>query len=256
MGKILRENQGSSIAFTLAEVLITLGIIGVVAAMTIPSLIQGQQEKAIVAALKKTFSTLSNAYTLAVQENGTPDAWGFNTSNGLAGRAPTLDKLKPYLSVIKDCTDGSAGCWTTGVGYRYLKPTGNDSPYDSNTNYPKLKLADGTLLFGLVDSVDCTTQRGNSLALQNVCAHIFVDVNGYNKPNQWGKDTFEFYITKYGIVPLGSSLETISTTTFTDDCKDASTAVGEGCAAWVIYNENLDYLHCTGLDWATKTKCN
>ena len=59
--------------FTLAEVLITLGIIGVVAAMTMPSLIQDKQNTERVSQLKKVYSTLSQAYLQAVSEKGTPD---------------------------------------------------------------------------------------------------------------------------------------------------------------------------------------
>lgn len=56
--------------FTLAEVLITLGIIGVVAAMTLPSLIQKYRERQCVTALKKAVSVLDNAYRLFLFENG------------------------------------------------------------------------------------------------------------------------------------------------------------------------------------------
>lgn len=53
--------------FTLAEVLITLGIIGVVAAMTMPSLIASHKEKETVSKLKKVYSTLSNAFYLQMK---------------------------------------------------------------------------------------------------------------------------------------------------------------------------------------------
>ena len=58
--------------FTLAEVLITLGIIGVVASMTLPSLVQKQTEKTTVARVKKAYSILQQAYMLTVQDNGMP----------------------------------------------------------------------------------------------------------------------------------------------------------------------------------------
>ena len=64
-------------AFTLAEVLITLGIIGVVAAMTIPTLINAQQEKATITKLKKTYSVLQQALLSAQQEYGDVPSWGF-----------------------------------------------------------------------------------------------------------------------------------------------------------------------------------
>ncbi|MDR1168674.1 MAG: prepilin-type N-terminal cleavage/methylation domain-containing protein, partial [Heliobacteriaceae bacterium] len=63
-------------AFTLAEVLITLGIIGVVASLTMPTLIQDYQEKATVVKLKKIYSMLSQAYQSASMENGDPTNWG------------------------------------------------------------------------------------------------------------------------------------------------------------------------------------
>ena len=67
-------------AFTLAEVLITLGIIGIVAAMTIPSLVQDYREKAQVTRVKKFYSVFSQAYTMALQDNGPFDTWGLSDS--------------------------------------------------------------------------------------------------------------------------------------------------------------------------------
>ena len=59
------------VAFTLAEVLITLGIIGVVAAITIPGLVADYQKKVLVAQFKKSYSNLSNALNLVQAEYGT-----------------------------------------------------------------------------------------------------------------------------------------------------------------------------------------
>lgn len=62
-------------AFTLAEVLITLGIIGVVAAMTIPVLMNYYQEQALLTQFNKAYSTISQAYVSAAQDNLTADHW-------------------------------------------------------------------------------------------------------------------------------------------------------------------------------------
>ena len=62
-------------AFTLAEVLITLGIIGIVAAMTLPTLIQKQQEKVLINQLKVANNTLSNALLLAYKDYDTMQFW-------------------------------------------------------------------------------------------------------------------------------------------------------------------------------------
>lgn len=236
--------------FTLSEVLITLGIIGLVAAMTIPSLQQGMEERATVAAVKKAYSTLSNAYKLAEQENGSPKLWGFTAVNP----SPILSKLVPYLKISKDCTDGSSGCFPP-VTYFYLDKSlpHNWLNIDSRTDLPKIQLSDGSLIVSYFDSADCSNQWGDSLALQSECATIWVDVNGFKNPNQWGVDLFSFYLTDYGIVPEG--IQTDTKFPFTSTCLHSGTR-GDGCSSWVIYNENLDYLHCANLDWATKTKCN
>jgi type II secretory pathway pseudopilin PulG len=65
----------------LAEVLITLGIIGVVAALTLPSTIAKYQEKKKITQLKKAYSAYQQAFLLAVNEYGTPDNWDLNKTN-------------------------------------------------------------------------------------------------------------------------------------------------------------------------------
>lgn len=62
-------------AFTLAEVLITLGIIGIVAALTLPALVASNKEKARVTNLKKIYSQMQNAWNMAIAENGDATNW-------------------------------------------------------------------------------------------------------------------------------------------------------------------------------------
>lgn len=59
--------------FTLAEVLITLGIIGIVVALTIPTLMQKTNRSEILSKFKKCYNTLANAYSLVYAHNGSPD---------------------------------------------------------------------------------------------------------------------------------------------------------------------------------------
>lgn len=242
------------LAFTLAEVLITLGIIGVVAALTIPTLMQNSDDQATVSALTKTYSTLSQAYTLAVKDNGSPDSWGFTPGS----KGPFLTTLVPYLKIDKDCTDGSSGCFPASVSYNYLAPSlGSGGTFDQTPTDPKLRLADGTLIkVANIYSGTCKQSWGSSQALDNICGEYVVDVNGYKDPNQYGKDTFVFYLTDFGIVPAGSPLEQgqYGFPNLTG-CHDANTTYGTGCAAWVIYNKNRDYLKCNTLAWGGKTKC-
>lgn len=69
-GEYMKNKKNFFFAFTLAEVLITLGIIGVVAAMTMPSLIQNHRKTVVISKLKKMSSTLSQAYQAATEDIG------------------------------------------------------------------------------------------------------------------------------------------------------------------------------------------
>lgn len=235
--------------FTLAEVLITLGIIGVVAALTVPTLIQNSQTAENVSKLKKVYSTLSNAYTLAVQENGTPDTWNLDAPASSVGAQEMINKLASFLNITKNCGI-SANCMAPG-GYTRLKTNGI---WDTNgLNYvDQIQLSDGTLLVSYVDSNTCTWSMGSTSQLSNMCGEYHVDINGLRKPNKLGVDLFTFYLTKYGIMPEGSQQETNQ---FANQCNNDG-ASGWGCAAWVIYNENMDYLKCNTLSWNGPTKCN
>lgn len=241
--------------FTLAEVLIVLGIIGIIAEMTIPTLMQNFQEKVTVTQLKKAYSTLSQAYTMSVQENGTPDNWGI-TDNfpSPIGAVDLLDKLTPYLKTTKICKTDT-GCFPDKI-YTGLNKTSGYNFYSTNM-FAKAALSDGSIVAMIVHNHNCENVDGNSPSLQGVCGDIWVDVNGFKSPNQYGIDMFLFWITKSGIIPMGTAQE--SNYRFDNYCNMSDTTTSEngvGCAAWVIYNENMDYLHCNDLNWTSKIKCN
>lgn len=85
-------------AFTLAEVLITLGIIGVVAAITIPSLMAATQEASLVPKVKKTYSTLAQALKLASNDYDTPGDFSLIFEEGKSATQITKE-LTTYIMV-------------------------------------------------------------------------------------------------------------------------------------------------------------
>ena len=250
-------------AFTLAEVLITLAIIGLVAAMTMPSLIQKHREKEYTAKLKKFSSVMSQAILTAISEEGSIENWGLSeyiTSAGmddeeLADANASRDKffkiLSKYIKSTEYCSyDSTCETWD-----RHSLDGNQFSRWNK-----RMVLADGTLILGAtILSPTCETKVGTSKILQNVCGEFMVDVNGKNGPNVTGKDVFIFYYTKYGAIPAGTKEETgyKESKPFDTLCNPKSTHKnnGYGCTAWVIYNGNMDYLHCTDLSWDGKTKC-
>lgn len=121
-------NSQRKIAFTLAEVLITLGIIGIVAAMTMPALIQNYKRKEATGRLKKMYSMVAQAITLSEVDNGSVIYWNkpamigeTSPDNKAANRNLALSTFntyfKPYLKYVKVDTnpkvvhdaDGEAG---------------------------------------------------------------------------------------------------------------------------------------------------
>ena len=97
--------------FTLAEVLITLGIIGVVAALTIPTLIGNYQKKEVAVRLQKMYNTIQNAISQAELENGPSETWIFKDETESKNFYDTQikSKMKCAKTTSQDCylEDGS-----------------------------------------------------------------------------------------------------------------------------------------------------
>lgn len=214
-------------AFTLAEVLITLGVIGVVAAMTMPTLIQNNQEKVTVTRLKKVYSVLSQAYISASSENINIQEWGLGEEFSKDGAQAIADKMLPYLKISKNC-GFETGCFPKNGIYKYFSGEGWYT-IDSSSRAYRFILADGTLV-----AIESYGTQGK----------IFVDINGFKGPNQDGKDLFSFWLKTEGVVPFGTS--------------NGSPVFGtrESFTAWVIFNENMDYLRCPDkLGWDKAKSC-
>jgi len=234
---------------------------GVVYTMTIPPLMQKSNEQNAVVRLKKTYSMLSSAYTLAVSDNGTPDSWGLSSATAYdsAVALKMMNTIKPYIKIEKDCGNDSAitGCFPNTV-YSYKNGASWTSWVNINTGgsqFARVRLADGSSLAAQYTGVNtnCAVSNGPTPALQSTCGIFYVDVDGQNGPSQLGTDLFGFYLTPFGIVPTGTAPETGAG--FSNNC----IAGGRwGCTAWVIYNENMDYLKPCGstLSWTGAHSCN
>ena len=167
-------------AFTLAEVLLTLGIIGVVAAMTMPALIANYQKKQTVASLKKAYTNLSQAVKLSELSNGDVQYWNFS----LPGEKFFLEYLSQFITI------NSTTIIRQNIQYKYLNGANCAEDLCTGNSYITY-IADGSLL------MISRTPRSDAKA-------IAIDINGLKKPNTAGKDLFAFWITKYdGIVPFG-----------------------------------------------------
>lgn len=183
--------------FTLSEVLITLGIIGIVAAVTMPVLTGKYQERTTVTRVKKFYSMMSQALNFAIAEHGTVDTWEYYDSGDAFSKQSSIEfaeYFKKYLKITKDCGP-NPGCLASKE-IRYLNG-GKWSNYN-NSNHYKMILADGTYLWLRNHYIHCTESDGIIPGKENTCGLLWIDVNGKNQPNTFGKDVFAFYIKKTG----------------------------------------------------------
>lgn len=231
-------------AFTLAEVLITLGIIGVVAVLTIPAIVQKTQDKETVTAVKKAYSILAQTLNRAVSDNGEINSWDLSGASNGVKSLKLEGYLKPYLNITKDCAN-SGGCFSS----KYYQISGiedgnGDSFAVSGSPFATAMLADGSYI------VFFSSGTGGFL---------IIDINGNKSPNTYGRDTFWFDIdTSTNVLrPYAGWKQNVNSgsecdkTSATDDSEN-----GRRCTGWVLRNENLDYTRCSDLNWTTKTTCN
>ena len=171
-------------AFTLSEVLITLGIIGVVAALTMPAVIANYQKQETISRLQKVYSVLSQAVKQAELNEGEIKYWNFS----LPPENFYKTYIKPYITVSQEFINSDP---PFDISYKCLNGRiCNTCGSYSNKSVPKIILNDGSMI--IFDFL------GNNYEV------ILTDINGYKKPNTWGKDMFAFSIqAEGGLRPYG-----------------------------------------------------
>jgi len=113
--------------FTLAEVLLIIIILGVIACETIPTLIKDYQNKVLVVQAKKAFSTFSQMSQKMLADNG-----GTLAGNCfIGGYNVAFNCMKPYLSVAKECGAGTGCFYNDGSGTGYTNLGGGDTYYNN-----------------------------------------------------------------------------------------------------------------------------
>ena len=171
--------------FTLAEVLITLGIIGVVAAMTIPTLISNTNSAKFKSQYKKTLSTLNQAALMATAQYDLD--YASITGGGTCDGTVKPDSTPNICALINGTLSGAtynaySGLTVAGTTTSYA-PTGNGIPTVTGT----YQLADGSMIAFNTSMASCTLEVGgditNTSALPVTCRG-FIDVNGTTLPNK------------------------------------------------------------------------
>ena len=244
------KNIRKIVAFTLAETLIVMGIIGVVAALTIPNLNSSTADKEKVAKVKKVYSNLSDAMGRAEAVYGPVDEWIKDDANATAQATRIGERLTEFMKTTKNCGVSTSGatnsCWSNGYSYS-LNGRKTSTWVDSNANYYKVTLADGTGLT-ITPAINNTTGR---------VFWAYINIDGVNKRATLGKSVFRFGgFAQNGVQPDSTDSSTINA------CFGGG---GEPCSGWVVQFDNMDYLKVgtdkkcpngkTILDGTTNTTC-
>lgn len=234
-------------AFTLAEILITLGVIGIVAALTIPTLIANYQKKQAINALKHSYAVVQQLFKMAEAEYGEVAGWPEWSEGVIWYRKDGEKVMNSYLApmstvrqVFSDEGENSSNmlnafmCYHKGITklqkvsyngseWQYLSMNGQGYGIHRNKNIFSLELADGSCM-GI-------NPMG---APDGFLSYVYIDTNGANSgPNIAGKDFFVFLLDQEGtLLPDGydETLEQLKKTGCSNDVYNGSAK----CAARII----------------------
>ena len=258
MPQCLRASWKS--AFTLAETLIVIGIIGVVAALTLPNLNHATGDKERVTKVKKIYSALTDAFDRAQVVYGDADGWFNDLGEENFDRKSErfAKRVTEFMKVSKDCGFDS-GCFSSAP---FIYWDGSDD----QDNYLLALQNQGTYMVTLSDGISLGFEYVGSEE-GPVIGRIRVDIDGPNKgKNQSGNDIFDFAVPLNSDNPHKNNLVTVLND---DNYPDSSIGSYGYLTQWVIQNGNLDYLKAAEdeeynvkcpngktLGWASDTSCN
>lgn len=206
--------------FTLAETLITLAIVGVVAAIVIPIVFNQTNIEEYRTMLKKHYSTLSQAISSIANENG-----GYIDTSSVDN---FMTALSTKISFVKTGTWADISNLPSDFAYTcYKNKTGTCNNTGSGRNILNIQnyggnqaalLKDGATILIKDNVISPTCTSGNyhvkvnsneTLPMNNCCTTISLDVNGNKGPNMLGVDLHSIYLLKendnYYLLPCGAN---------------------------------------------------
>ena len=234
-----------SVGFTLAEVLITIGIIGIVAAMTIPTIMSNLRAQKLKSQFEKTYADL-NIASRAFYADNDMSFTEYQVSK-YKGSPYNDESLKYFMSYFKGHqSDSIPKYFDAKRKLQNLNLNGQEI-----SSYPCDESATELDITGRIYSLDDNSGYYPSLSHG---PKICVDINGIDKPNKWGVDRFVFVFAQTGsVVPYTGSSWNNMTSQLTDDkviakyCSTSIATPAHSCAYFALKNisptGNGDYWH-------------
>ena len=207
--------------------LVTLGIIGVVSAMTVPFLMQNHQKKTYVTQLHKVYNEISQAVTMYLTDKNALNL----AEAGINSNAKAQEFITDYFKIVQTCENSLTPCFANS--YKYLNSTDDVNVLDGHSS-TSFVLANGASVRPIY------VNDGKISKVMN----ILVDTNGQKGPNILGRDAFFMLLFKNGVIddmnvdpdvpPSKEEREKIAAGCFTDNSSE-----WHGCLSKIL-NDNWE----------------
>ena len=216
--------------------LITLGIIGIVAAMTLPALKAKHEKIETVTRLKTAYSVINQAFKMAEAKNGDIDSWAEWDDAEVIIKKYIIPEIKgaKYYGLAED--EKLALCYDKNFKLHNAQ-SDNASQYTWMDNvFMASPFQDKTVSFSLSNGICIGLNPSSGLADERFNRNVFVDINGMKGPNIAGYDLFFFVTDKNTIKPYGWdwSYEDIIGTEKDNACNSKAQLGGYTCAARIM----------------------
>lgn len=229
------------VAFTMAEVLLVVAIIGITAALALPNLSQGIDEDKYVMMAKATYSELDSGFSRMLANKSLGEIYTDANASTDAQRCKAIvDELSKYLKMGKNCGNSLTQCYNSSKSYKEADGSVIDDTWPSGKSSNSAAF---TLLSGAVVIVYGNDER----------ISVDFDVDGEKGPCKCNVDIFRAAIDHVNLDSLTANLQY-----WVDESEKAGDAYLDpdyDALEWVLSKGNMDYLHCNDLNWSTKTQC-
>lgn len=220
-------------AFTLAEVLLVVAIIGITAAIALPNLSQNVDEDKYIMLTKTTYNELDTAFARMLTNKSIAEIIDDAGATTSAAKAKAIvDELSKYVKMGTNCGNNITQCHNSSKKY---------------VEYDGSSIEDKTFGKSFSDAAAAFTLPSGAVAIiynydTSDAFSIYFDVDGVKGPSKKGVDIFNAFIVDDGLEvvknPSGGNL-----------------SPDYAALNWVLSIGNMDYLHCNDLNWSTKHQC-
>jgi len=227
-------------AFTMAEILLVIAIIGVTAVLVVPNLSKNVDEDKFATKALASYNELNSAIEMVLSNYVDLYDYSLKASSSLA---TLYGNLTNTLKLSKVCSTTPANCFYSGTIKKYDNTDFGTFPAYMSGWY-SFRLANGTSV--AIGSLSTTASP------RKASCHVVMDITGPDGPNVWGIDIFDFYIGLNGDFAQTVAEVNAGYSPTTRGAYSSYTAP----LFWIVANKNMDYLSCaSSLNWVSKTTC-